>query len=143
MTKGRRFFIFLSSAGIMTFFLLFTLSVREDKPLEKYMEWLPNNRVISMILERKDAQNKSFPKRVDFLEKAQIGMTDNNLTQLEVLHALKSGDVEFSHDSTKAQAKPKQYYVLIEVNEVEYYVLAQVHPNYSDIIEIGIPLKED
>ena len=51
MTRGRRFFIFLSSAGIMSAFLLFTLSVRKDKPLEKYLNWLPNAKVISINLD--------------------------------------------------------------------------------------------
>ena len=67
MTRGKRFFIFFSSAGIMTALLLFTLSVREDKPLETYMAWTPNNKVISMITERITAQNKVYPKRIDFI----------------------------------------------------------------------------
>ena len=74
MTKGRRFFIFFSSAGMMTAFLFFTLSVREDKPLEKYSEWFPNDRVISMITEMRNAQNKVYPKRIDFIDSAAIAL---------------------------------------------------------------------
>ena len=55
----------------MTFFLLFTLAVREDNPLQKYMSWLPNNRVISMVLEWKNAVNEFYPKKIVFLEKAK------------------------------------------------------------------------
>lgn len=137
MTKGRRFFIFLSSAGIMTFFLFFTLSVRKDKPLDKYMEWLPNTRVVSMILERTDAQRKVYPKKVEFTTSASQKITDLNLTKLEVLHALKEGDVEFFHDSTFAREKPKQYYVLVEINDEDYFTIAQIHTGYSEITNFG------
>lgn len=137
MSKRRRFFIFLSSAGIMTFFLFFTLSVREDKPLDKYMEWLPNTRVISMILERKDAQRKVYPKKVDFTTQATQKIAQFDLTKLEVLHSLQEGDVEFFHDSTFARQKPKQYYVLVEINDKDYFTIAQVHQGYSEIVNFG------
>ena len=67
MTRGRRFFIFFSSAGIMSAFLLFTLSVRQDKPLKKYLSWLPNPKVISMLTEIRNAQNKTYPKKLQIL----------------------------------------------------------------------------
>ncbi len=137
MTKGRRFFIFFSSAGIMTLFLIFTLSVREDKPLDKYMEWLPNNRVLSMILERTDAQNKVYPKHVEFLDSTVNAIDEFGITQLEVLHALKDGNVEFSHDRTKPRQSPKEYYVLVEINDIEYFVMARVFVGRSEIFEIG------
>lgn len=137
MTKGRRFFIFFSSAGIMTLFLIFTLSVREDKPLDKYMEWLPNNRVLSMILERTDAQNKVYPKHVEFLDSTVNAIDEFGITQLEVLHALKEGNVEFSHDRTKPRQSPKEYYVLVEINDIEYFVMARVFVGRSEIFEIG------
>lgn len=136
MTKGRRFFIFFSSAGIMTAFLLFTLSVRQDKPLEKYMDWFPNDRVISMITERTNAQNKVFPKRVDFIGSAVTALETFELTKLEVLHALKDGDVEFSHDRTKPRETPRQYYVIIQINDVEYALIAKVQTGYSEISEL-------
>ncbi len=137
MTKGRRFFIFFSSAGIMTLFLIFTLSVREDKPLDKYMEWLPNNRVLSMILERTDAQNKVYPKHVEFLDSTVNAIDEFGITQLEILHALKDGNVEFSHDRTKPRQSPKEYYVLLEINDIEYFVMARVFVGRSEIFEIG------
>ncbi|MBL57293.1 MAG: hypothetical protein CMP61_08900 [Flavobacteriales bacterium] len=139
MTRGRRFFIFFSSAGIMTFFLLFTLSLRKDKPLEKYMSWLPNNKVISMVLEWRNAVNETYPKKIIFLEKAQDELEKLKLTQLEVTHALKDGDVEFMHDLTLPRQTPKQYYILIEINEIEYYTLVHVFPGKSEIIDFGIP----
>lgn len=136
MTKGRRFFIFFSSAGMMTAFLFFTLSVREDKPLEKYSEWFPNDRVISMITEMRNAQNKVYPKRIDFIDSAAIALNSLKLTKLEVLHALKDGDVEFRHNLSKPRQRPKQYYILIEINDSEYSLLAKIHPSYSEIVQI-------
>ena len=121
----------------MTLFLIFTLSVREDKPLDKYMEWLPNNRVLSMILERTDAQNKVYPKHVEFLDSTVNAIDEFGITQLEVLHALKEGNVEFSHDRTKPRQSPKEYYVLVEINDIEYFVMARVFVGRSEIFEIG------
>lgn len=138
MTKGRRFFIFFSSAGIMTFFLFFTLSARSDKPFEKYMQWTPNQKVLSNILERTNPKNEVFPKRVDLLESTKQKVEKLNVTELEVLHSLREGDVEFFHDLTLPRQKPKQYYILIEIGEIEYFVLTKVHHNYSDIIDFGL-----
>lgn len=121
----------------MTLFLIFTLSVREDKPLDKYMEWLPNNRVLSMILERTDAQNKVYPKHVEFLDSTVNAIDEFGITQLEILHALKDGNVEFSHDKTKPRQSPKEYYVLVEINDIEYFVMARVFVGRSEIFEIG------
>lgn len=137
MTKGRRFFIFFSSAGIMTLFLIFTLSVREDKPLEKYSEWLPNNRVISMILERKGAQNKVYPKQIEFLDSAIQAADKYGITQLEITHALKEGDVEFSHARSKPRQNPKEYYVLLEINGEEYFTLARIFTGRSELFQFG------
>lgn len=142
MTKGRRFFIFFSSAGIMTFFLLFTLTVREDRPLKKYMSWLPNNKVLSMVLEWKNAVNEFFPKRIEFLEKAKSGLKKNKLTELEVTHALKDGDVEFMNDLTIPRQKPRQYYILIEINDIEYFTLVHVFKSRTEIIDFNIPKNE-
>ena len=138
MTKGRRFFIFFSSAGIMTFFLFFTLASRSDKPLEKYMQWTPNQKVISNILERTNPKNEVFPKRVDLLESTKQKVEKLNVTELEVLHSLREGDVEFFHKLTLPRQKPKQYYILIEIGDIEYFALIKVHQNYSDIIDFGI-----
>lgn len=126
----------------MTIFLLFTLSVREDKPLQKYMSWLPNNKVLSMVLEWKNAMHESFPKRIEFLDMAQEGLKKHKLTELEITHALKDGDVEFMHDLTLPRQNPKQYYILIEINDVEYYTLVQVFKGRSEIIELGLPIED-
>lgn len=142
MTKGRRFFIFFSSAGIMTFFLLFTLTVREDKPLQKYMSWLPNNKVLSMVLEWKNAVNEFYPKKIIFLEKAKSGLDKYKLTELEVTHALKDGNVEFMHDLTLPRQKPKQYYILIEINDIEYFTLVHVFKRRSEIIDFNFPIED-
>jgi hypothetical protein len=137
MTTGRRFFIFLSSAGIMTAFLLFTLSVRKDKPLEKYLNWLPNPKVISMLTEIKNAQNKVYPKRIEFIDSAINALSTLQLTELEVKHALRDGNVEFSHELSKPRAKPKQYYVLIEINDLEYFLIAKTYIGRTEIFQIG------
>ena len=137
MTRGKRFFIFFSSAGIMTAFLLFTLSVREDKPLETYMAWTPNNKVISMITERITAQNKVYPKRIDFVDSAVTALDELELTKLEVLHALKDGNVEFSHDLSEPRSNPKKYYILLEINDQDYYVVVRVLTGYSEIFMLG------
>ena len=89
MTKGRRFFIFFSSAGIMSAFLFFTLSVRQDKPLKKYLSWVPNPKVISMLTEIRNAQNKTYPKRIEFVDSALTALNALELTKLEVKHALR------------------------------------------------------
>lgn len=102
------------------------------------MEWLPNNRALSMITEWKNATNEVFPKRIEFIDSAVTALNKLELTELEVIHALKEGDVEFSHDRTKAREKPKQYYVLIEINDIEYYLIAKVLKGYSEITQLAI-----
>jgi hypothetical protein len=136
MTKGRRFFVFFSSAGIMSAFLLFTLSVRSDKPLEKYLSWLPNSKVISMLTEIRNAQNKTYPKRIEFVDSASLALDLLQLTELEVKHALRDGDVEFMHDLTKARNKPKQYFVLLEINDFEYYIVARSYIGRTEIFQL-------
>lgn len=101
------------------------------------MEWTPNNKVISMILERRTADNKTYPKRIDLLENVKVKLKENNLTELDLKHALKDGDVEFSHDSTFARKKPKQYYILIDINEQPYFTIVQVKNQYSEIVNFG------
>ena len=137
MTRGRRFFIFFSSAGIMSAFLLFTLSVRQDKPLKKYLSWLPNPKVISMLTEIRNAQNKTYPKKIQFVDSASTALKNLDVTELEVKHALRDGDVEFNHDLTKARGTPKQYYVLIEINDFEYYIVARSYIGRTEIFQLG------
>tara|TARA_Y100001934_G_scaffold281197_1_gene390133 strand:- start:5695 stop:6075 length:381 start_codon:yes stop_codon:yes gene_type:complete len=126
----------------MSAFLLFTLSVRKDKPLEKYLSWLPNAKVISMLTEMKNAQNKTYPKRIDFVESALSALDSLNITELMVKHALKDGDVEFSHDLSKPRANPKQYYVLIEINDIEYFIVAKSYLSTTEIFILG-KVEED
>lgn len=90
-----------------------------------------------MILERTDAQNKVYPKHVEFLDSTVNAIDEFGITQLEVLHALKDGNVEFSHDRTKPRQSPKEYYVLVEINDIEYFVMARVFVGRSEIFEIG------
>ena len=142
MTRGRRFFVFFTSAGIMSAFLLFTLSVRKDKPLEKYLSWLPNSKVISMLTEIRNAQNKTYPKRIEFVDSASLALDLLQLTELEVKHALRDGDVAFMNDLTKARAKPKQYYVYIEINDFEYYIIARSYIGRTEIFQLG-KIEED
>lgn len=137
MTKKRRFFIFFSSFGIMTLFLIFTLAQRSDNPFQKYMEWTPNNKVISMILERKGVNNESYPKKIYINNNVLSSLKGLNLTELDLKHAIKNGDVEFSHDSTFAQAKPKQYYILLDINEETYFTIVKIKSQYSTITNFG------
>jgi hypothetical protein len=120
----------------MSAFLLFTLSVRSDKPLEKYLSWLPNSKVISMLTEIRNAQNKTYPKRIEFVDSASLALDLLQLTELEVKHALRDGDVEFMHDLTKARNKPKQYFVLLEINDFEYYIVARSYIGRTEIFQL-------
>lgn len=121
----------------MTAFLIFTLSVREDRPLDKYMEWLPNNKVLSMILEVRDAQGNVYSKKINYSDTASQQMVDLNITPLELQHALKDGDVEFSHEKSKPRSKPKQYYILVEINNLEYFTVVTLKNNQTLITEFG------
>lgn len=143
MTKGRRFFIFLSSAGIMTFFLFFTLATRSDKPFEKYSEWLPGNRVISMLLEMKNFDGDNSPKQIYWLEGVEEQMDDFKISKLEVVHGLKNGDVEFFHHLTDPRSNPKEYYVLIDIDGVKYAVQASSKVKYTDINAITKPIPNE
>jgi hypothetical protein len=41
------------------------------------------------------------------------------------------------HDLTKAREKPKQYYVLIEINDYEYYIIARSYIGRTEIFQLG------
>lgn len=127
----------------MTAFLLFTLSVRKDKPLEKYMNWLPNPKVISMLTEIRNAQNKVYPKKIEFIDSVLTKLNKLQITELEVKHALRDGDVEFSHDLSKPRASPKQYYVLIEINNLEYFLVARSYIGRTEIFLLGKAVEKD
>jgi hypothetical protein len=141
MKKSKRFFIFFSSAGIMTFFLLFTLSVREDKPLDKYTDWMPGNRVLSQMLERKNPDGKSMSKKIDLIEAVPDSLTSNGITRLELLHALKKGDVQLFHQLTHPRVKPKSYYIDIEINDRDFGIIAQINTGYTEIVSFGAPIS--
>ena len=114
----------------------------KDKPLEKYLSWLPNSKVISMLTEIRNAQNKTYPKRIEFIDSASLAINSLQLTELEVKHALREGDVEFMHDLTKARNKPKQYYVLVEINDHEYFIVARSYIGRTEIFQLG-KIEED
>ena len=141
MKKSKRFFIFFSSAGIMSFFLFFTLSVREDKPLDKYTDWMPGNRVLSMILERKNPEGKSIAKKIDLLLPVIDSLKSNGITRLELLHALKKGDVQLFHQLTHPRAKPKSYYLDIEINDKSFGIVALISAGYTEIASFGPPVN--
>jgi len=141
MKKSKRFFIFFSSAGIMSFFLFFTLSVREDKPLDKYTDWMPGNRVLSLMLERKNPDGKSMAKKIDLLEPVPDSLKSNGITRLELLHALKNGDVQLFHQLSQPRAKPKTYYLDIEINGKSFGIVALINTGYTEIVSFGLPVS--
>jgi|TARA_B110000261_G_C13054427_1_gene345582 hypothetical protein len=141
MTKSKRFFIFFSSAGVMSFFLFFTLSVREDKPLDKYTDWMPGNRVISMMLSRKGVDGERLAKQIDLLKAVPDSLEANGITRLELLHALKSGDVNLFHQLTSPKSTPKSYYIDIVVDIGKYGVVALISSGYTEIVYFGIPVE--
>ncbi len=137
MNKRKRFFIFFTAAGIMFFFLYFTLSVREDQPLKKWGMWLPENKVISMIMDRYTADGNIVNKNILFSDPAKIAVKNAGLTELEVKHNLRDADVHFFHDKTQARKKPKTYYLTEEINQQEYSVLIEVTETHSYVTEFG------
>jgi len=141
MTKSKRFFIFFASAGVMSFFLFFTLSVREDKPLEKYTDWMPGNRVVSMMLSRKGVDGERLAKKIDLLKSVPDSLEANGITRLELLHALKSGDVNLFHHLTFPKSQPKTYYVDIEIDDKKYGIVALISTGYTEIVSFGAPVK--
>lgn len=137
MTRKRRFFIYFASFGMMSAFLLFTLSVRPDQPLKRWASWLPENKVIAMILELPSVTEKPLPKEVRFSDDALTSMKTEGITELEVYHNIREADVDFSHEKTKARATPKEYYLTEEINRSSYYIVVKLFPKYSEIIEFG------
>lgn len=131
MDRKRRFFIFLSSAGLMSIFLLFTLSFRQDNPLKAWFAWLPEPRVISMITEHVSADGERRPKVISFSDDAKKALDEYSLTELEVIHSIRDADVLFSHDSTLVNENPKKYVVQIEVDLTPYYLQVQLEKRYT------------
>lgn len=138
MTRRRRFFIFFASAGIMSLFLFFSLSVRQDDPIKKWTQWLPANKVKSMILDRHTATGEMLAKNIIYTDVAKNSLKELNITELEVRHGLNEADVIFSHDLTKSRAKPKQYYLSFEYLNKQYFAVIAVTEKYSNILQLGI-----
>ena len=122
----------------MFLFLLFSLSVRQDNPIKKWTQWLPGNKVKAMILDRYEATGGTLPKNIIYSEEAKLSLTELQLTELEVRHALNDADVNFSHEWTKAREKPKQYYLSFEYLKKEYFAVIAVNEKYSNVLKLGI-----
>jgi len=136
MNKKRRFFIFFSSAGLMSLLIYFTLAVRTDDPLKKWGQWFPGNKVKAMILDRETASG-TVPRKIYYSKIAERKMECLNISALEVLHNLRDADVEFSHKKTKPREKPKKYYLTESINKQKYYVLVEVSRQYSTVADFG------
>lgn len=131
MERKKRFFLFFSSAGLMTVFIIFTLSFRDDNPLEAWLGWLPERRVLTMVNEHVLADGKRKPKAIEYSPIAECALKAYNLSPLEISHALKKGDVFFRHDSTFVQEKPKKYVLEIEVDFQPYFVQVHIERAYT------------
>lgn len=142
MSKRRRFFIFFASAGLMCFFIYFSLSVRPDDPLKKWGQWLPSNKVKAMILDRETATG-IVPRQVLYNDQAKKTMECLNVSELEVYHHLRDASVKFSHEKTKVRQKPKTYYLTEEINKKEYFVVVAVTQKYSTVTEFGMLTPEN
>lgn len=125
----------------MSLFLLFTLSVRQDKPFEKYMEWTPGNRVVSLVTEMKDAEGNARSKSIELIEGVQDSLTAHSISKGELIHSIHSADVEFFHQLTLPRQRPKQYYVLVNILDKEYGVLIHTNDRYTEIVSFGQPIE--
>lgn len=137
MSQRKRFFIFFASAVLMFLFLYFSLSVREDQPLKKWGQWLPGNKVKSLILDRYTATGQVIAKNILFSDAAKLNVKKAALTELEVKHALRDADVEFSHPKTQARKKPKTYYLEVEILEKMYGTVIEVDDLQSYVLEFA------
>ncbi len=137
MTKRRRFFIFFASAGLMSLFLLFSLSVRPDDPLKKWSQWLPSNKVKTMIMDRELATGTVVAKEMRYTEEALAVMECEQLSKLEVRHNLRDAEIFFSHEKTNAQATPKLYYLEETIHDKAYFAVVAATQNYSKVVEFG------
>ena len=137
MTKRRRFFTFFASAGLMSLFLLFSLSVRPDDPLKKWAQWLPSNKVKAMIMDRQLATGTIVAKEMRYSEEALAIIECSNLSKLEVRHNLRDADIFFTHEKTNAQATPKLYYLEETIHGKNYFAVIAATQNYSKVVEFG------
>jgi hypothetical protein len=137
MSTRRRFFIFGMSALLMSAFIYFTLNSREDKPLDKWMQWYPSNRVVAMITQIELADGKTIPKPIQIDSVIQPSLQCYKITSLEISRALPNAEVYFSHDLTQPRQKNKQYVVSTEINLETFYFLTEIRTSYTFIKNIS------
>ena len=94
-----------------------------------------------MILDQPLADGKVIPRAFEFTAAADSSIQANGVTQMEVRHYLREGDVVLSHPKSFPRNTPKQYYITQEINRGNYFVVVEVHKNYSLVTEFG-PLKD-
>lgn len=137
MSTRRRFFIFGMSALLMSAFIYFTLNSREDKPLEKWMQWYPSNRVVAMLTKIELADGKTLPKPIQLDSVLLPEIQCYKITPLEISRALPKAEVYFSHDLTQPRLKNKQYVVSTQINLETYYFLTEIRTSYTFIKKIN------
>ena len=137
MTKRRRFAVFFASAGLMSVFIFFTLSYRQDKPLDKWIEWLPGNRVQSMITNIDLADGKKLSKKIIVSDSIQCQLKCFNITGLEIAQSFKDLEVYFSHDLTTPRENVKKYVISSEINLEEFFFVVEIYPGYTNVTKIA------
>jgi hypothetical protein len=137
MSTRRRFFIFGMSALLMSAFIYFTLNSREDKPLEKWMQWYPSNRVVAMLTKIELADGKTLPKPIQLDSVLLPEIQCYKITPLEISRALPNAEVYFSHDLTQPRLKNKQYVVSTQINLETFYFLTEIRTSYTFIKKIN------
>lgn len=137
MSTRRRFFIFGMSTLLMSVFIYFTLNSREDKPLDKWVQWMPSNRVVAMLTSIELADGKTIQKPLQLDSNLTKTIQCYGITELEISRALPKADVYFSHDLTKPRQKNKQYVISSEINLEEYYFLAEIRNSHTFIKKIS------
>jgi hypothetical protein len=137
MSTRRRFFIFGMSALLMSAFIYFTLNSREDKPLDKWMQWFPSNRVVAMITTIELADGKTLPKPLQIDSVLIPEIQCYKITPLEISRALPNAEVYFSHELTQPRQKHKQYVISAEINLETFYFLTEVRTSYTFIKKIS------
>ncbi len=129
MTRKRRFIIFFTTAGITSIFIVFSLMVREDDPLNNNaVSWLPGNRVKSAIMESK----------LSLSDSVQCLAACHNTSKIQITKGIYDGDVEFNHERTNVHKAPKTYYIEIPLNNKNYFVTVDVRPSSTTVTDFGL-----
>jgi hypothetical protein len=84
-----------------------------------------------MVNEHVLADGKRKPRLIEYSPLAECALEQYQLSPLEVSHAMKSGDVNFRHDSTFVQDKPKKYVLEIEIDLQPYFVQVHIEKSYT------------